>query len=346
MTDFGLVIFETEEKDKRPEGLVPGLLFKTGVFKSSLCTRLFLLFGCKRIKADVRYAALSEDMNVWIIKLPFTIDRLSCFNSSGIKSFIRKYCLEKGITACFMPARAAAEASYAEYSTNHEAGQIIYKSYLEHILRDIYQSNGIRLGALDTVIVAGQDRQELFHIVRRLEPHFKYMTVAVPNNSDVDDELALISDESGLTINICSEWKSVLKNADLIINLAGAAALSKFRLNSRALVINYNNETGSRMQGENTVINGIEFSLSPEVSAILGTEVLRSFSKKELADVVIGLRIGRYSGQTQDDACCAGILEEFKKCGCNITGYTGRRGIIKAENIVRTVSGQNMAGLG
>ena len=346
MTDFALVIFEIGENSKKPESLVPGLLFMSGIFKNSLCARLFLLFGSKYVKAGIKSVVLNEDTNAWIIKLPFTIGRLPCFNSSAIKGFISRFRLGKEIAGCFMPAVAVVDAAYEEFRIRHDAGQIIYKAHLLHMLHDIFESNDIRLGALDTVIVAGRDRQELLHIVRRLEPHFKYITVAALKNGDLEAELAAISDESGLTINICNEWKSVLKNADLIINLAGASALSKFRMHSRSLVINFNSEASSRMQGENAAINGIEFSLSSDIFASLGTEVLSHFSKKELTEVLTELRIGRYSGQMPDNVCCARVLEEFEKCGCKIIGYIGRRGIIKAENIIKSVRGQGMAGLG
>lgn len=346
MTDFVLVIFETGENSKKPDGLVSGLLFKAGIFKSSLCTRLFLLLKSKNVIAGIKSVILSGDTNAWIMKLPFPIERLSCFNSSIIKGFISKFCLGKGATECFMPADAVVDASYAEYRVKHDSAQIIYKAHLPHMLHDIYETNGIRLAALDTVIVAGQDRQELFHFVRRLEPHFRYITVATPKSGDLEAELAAISAESGLTINICNEWKSILKNADLVINLAGASTLSKFRMNSRSLVINYNSEAGSRMQGENPAINGVEFSLPSDVFTILGVDVLQHYSKKELTEVLTELRIGRYSGQIPDDACCAGVLEEFEKYGCRITGYIGRRGIIKTESIIRSVRSQGMPGLG
>ena len=338
MTDFALIIFETGENSKKAEGLVAGLFFKAGIFKNSLITRLFLSSGRKDVKSGIKSVALNEDTNAWIIKLPFTIGRISSFNSSAVKDFISRICLEKGIEGCFMPAGAIVDAAYEEFRIRHDAGQIIYKAHLPHILHDIYESNDTRLGALDTVIIAGQDRQELLYFVRRLEPHFKYITVASLKDWDLEAELALISDESGLTINVCSEWKSVLKNADLIINLTGASALSKFRMKSRSLVINYNSEASSRMQGENVVINGIEFSLPSNIFVSLGTEVLRHFSKKELTEVLTDLKMGRYSALTPDNVCCAGVLEEFEKCGFKITGYIGRRGIIKAENIIRAIS--------
>lgn len=335
MADFALVIFETDKNGKKNEGLARRVLFKTGMLKSSLCTRLFLLFKSKYVKAGIKSVVLYEDTNVWIIKLPFTAGRLPCFNSGAIKGFVGRFCTEKGAAGCFMPSGAVTDTAYDGFRIRHDAGQIIYKAHLLQILHDIYEDNGIRLGSIDTVIVAGRDRQELLQIVRRLEPRFKFLTVAASKDAGLEDELAEISEESGLTVNTCYEWKSALKNADLIINLAGAPALSKFRMKSRSFVINYNSEAGSRMQGENVVINGVEFTLPPDVTAGLDEEVLQNFSKKELAEAVAGLRIGRYDGQTLDDAFYDRVLEEFGKCGCRIAGYIGRRGAIKAENIIK-----------
>lgn len=345
MADFALIIFEAAENNDKPEGLMSGLLFKSGILKSSLCTRLFLFIKRKYVKACMKRAELRKDINVWIIKLPFTAARLTCFNSKAIRGNINRFCPVKGIR-CFMSAVAATDAVFEDYRIRSDSRQIIYKAHLPYILDYIYESNGIRLGSLDTVIVAGQDRQELFHIVRRLEPRFRFLTIVAPEDTDAEAELSAISAESGLTISICGEGKSALKNAELIINLAGASALSKYRIKTRSLVLNFNSEPNERMQGENTVINGIDYLMSTDMFAGLGTEVLRHFSKKELTDVVMEMRLEHLSGETPDNNCVARVLEEFGNFGCRVTGYFGRRGVLKPENIIRSVRSQHMPGLG
>jgi hypothetical protein len=358
MRDFALVIFESGETEKKPaggfikalpaglRGLAPGLLFKTGILKSGLFTRLFFIIKKKCIEDGVKKVELNEDINGWILKLPFAAARLSMFDSNAIKAFIGRFCAEKGITGCYMPAGAVADAAYEDYGIGRGAGQLIYKAHLQYILEDIYESGGIRLGSLDTVIVAGEDRQELFRTVKLLEPNFKYISVAACKDRDIEEELAEISADTGLTINICTEYKSVLRGADLIINLAGAPAVSKYRMKPGSLVLNFNSGAGARMQGENAAINGIDYLLPADMFAGLGTEVLRQFNKKELTEAVMEATLGDCTDGPPDNIRIARALEEFRKCGCRITGYVGRRGSLKTENIIRAIRSRHIPGLG
>lgn len=346
MADIALVIFEAGDGGGKPQNPASRLLFNTAFLKSSFFSGLVLRLESKRVRAGIKRVGLMEDTGVRIIKLPFPAGRLTSFSSRAVRDFIDRLRAESGAEECFMPSGASADAEYRDYRIRRDAAQIIYKAHLPYILEDIYESRGIRAGSLDTVVVAGEDRQELLQIIRRIEPYFRYITVAAPQSGDIEAELAGISAESGLTVNICSNWKTALKNADLIINLAGAQALSKYRMKLRSLLLNFNNGAGMRLDGENTVINGIDYILPADVFASLGTEVLRHFNKKELTEMVMDIRLDAYTGRTPDEDCAARVLEEFGKCGCRITGYAGRRASLKAEDVISSLRSRHAPGSG
>ncbi len=346
MADIALVIFEAGDGGVKPQNPASRLFFNTAFLKTSLFSGLFLRLGSKRVKAGIKRVELMEDTGARIIKLPFPAGRLSVLSSSAVKGFIERLRTENGIEECFMPSGASADAVYRDYRIRRDAAQIIYKAHLPYILEDLYESRGIRAGSLDTVVVPGEDRQELISIIRRIEPYFRYITVAAPQSGDIEAELAGISAESGLTVNVCCNWKTALKNADLIINLAGAQALSRYRMKPRSLLLNFNNGAGVRLDGENTVVNGIDYILPADVFASLGTEVLRHFNKKELAEMVMDIRLHAYTVRTPDEDCAARVLEEFGKCGCRITGYAGRRGSLKAEDVISSLRSHHAPGSG
>lgn len=352
MADFALVLFENGDGNIKSPAY--RLLFKAGFYKSRLGARLFLRANDRAVRAGVKKTGLYEGTNAWIIKLPVRASLLDGFNRKTIRDYVERLCQGKGTGACFMPAAVTGGDIFKACRVMHNSRSAIFKSHLLYILDDIYEKSGIRLGSLDMVIVSDEEARELFTVVKLLEPHFRYMTVAAANDrghtstgsvtvgsgacplledGGLEDRLAEISGDTGLMIRVSSSWKSVLKNADLVINLSHTADLSGYRMKNASLVININGGRSMRLPGENAVINGIEYLLPAGVFAGLGTEVLRSFSKKELTEAVLDLEL------EESEA----VPEVFEKTGCRIVGYTGRRGLVKAESIVKTVIGNIIA---
>lgn len=355
MADFALVLFESE--DGKIKSLGYRLLYKAGFYKSGLGARLFLRANDRAIRAGVKKNGLFEGANAWIIKLPVRASLLDGFNRKVIKDYVERLCTENGLEACFMPPAVTGSDIFKGCSVRHGHRDAIFKSHLQYILDDIYEKNGIRLGSLDTVIVADEEAQEVYPVVKLLEPNFRYLTIAAANdrghistgsaamgsevcpllkNSGLEERFAEMSGDTGLMINISSSWKTILKSADLVINLSRTSDLSGCRMKNASLVININGGKSARLPGENAVINGIEYLLPAGVFAGLGTEVLRSYSKKEITETVLDLELG--GGGT--------VADLFERSGCRIVGYTGRRGLVKAENVIKTVIGKIMPVMG
>jgi hypothetical protein len=193
------------------------------------------------------------------------------------------------------------------------------------------------MSSLDIVVIPGNDMEELFTTVRLLEPGISFLTVAAPNRAPFEAGLAAIADETGLSVNISADFRHVLKNAELIINFEDTSVITRYRMNPKSLIINLYGPGKSKIAGENTVINGVEYELPERIINVFGRDVLHFFGKKEIADIFICHELGLYGDFVFNELIEQSVRSLFNEKGMTITGFSGRRGVLRVENVLKAV---------
>ena len=349
MADFGLVIFE-DIKIKRKDGnskiknlalklsgKIIGLLFNAGFFKSRFGTKLYFSSLRDDLKKGLSSYELLERLKVWIIKLPFTSGTLFRLNLNYIIEYLERLCTEKGIRDCLIPEPVRDKISGGAFRSHRSSGKVLLKSLLVPVLEAIYPSAGKRIEHLDMVIVSGNDSEELFTIVRLLEPYISFVAIVAADKAEIEIRLSELFSDSGLSFSISSEYRSQLKHADLIINLGKPLDISRYRMSKKSLLINLYDSVESCIPGENTVLNDIAFDMAGANVKNLMYELHGYYSKTEIYEIVMAnkLELDTYDKFTCEMA--EYIQREFKKAGCRITGFVGRRGIISIDSVVKGI---------
>ena len=334
MPDIAFVIFE-EEKAKGKSR--QGLLTKSGFFKLHIGTALLRIFNKKKYQNGINIFEIEPGTDILVIRLPFPPSMLTYLNRQYIERYISKLCSENGCKKCFVPYAVMKLGGFEQYTVDTNSRSVIFKALLMPILDEIYSKSGIRLDNLDTAFVNGEDTAELLTMVKQMEPFMRYINVAASDKGLVEGKLSDICADSGISIFVSSDFKSILRNADLVINLGTVSAISKYRIKPRSLVIDFFGEESPTLRGEFTLIKGMEYSFPMNQYNALGEDIKRSFSKAELTEILMSFKAGLLNEGSYNDTTAALVLKVFKNSCCNITGFKGRRGVLRVENVLKTV---------
>lgn len=333
MPKLAFVVFEKESEKVRK-----GLIQKTGFFKKRIGTVVFQLLNKSKFKNGIHFLKMESGEEFLLIKMPFPLSRLPAFNRRYFERYISQICSTNDCSHCFVPDLARKLSGFEKYTLNANNRSIVFKALLLPILDEIYLKSDFRLDHLDTAFLNGENIGELQTMVKQLEPYMKYINVASPDHEDVEEGLSDICAESGISIYVSSDLKGIFKNADLLINLGKVAALSKVRIKPRSLVIDFSNGLAPKLHGEFTIITGVEYTFPQNQYDAMGDEVQRCFSRIELTEILMAFKAGLLNGGSYNDTTVALILNIFKKNGCKITGFNGRKGVLRVENVLKTIN--------
>ncbi len=327
MPELAFVIFDEEQRGRL------GLIAKSGLFKTYIGTFLFHRFKWKKFKNGIHVFKIEVDTNILLIKLPFQLAMLSILNRKYLERYISRVYSAAGCKKCFVPSDARKLGGFEQYSTDANSRSVVFKALLLPILNEIYLKSGLRLDNLDMAFVNGENSAELLTMVKQLEPYVKYITVASSEKEAVEDVLSDICADSGICIFVGSDIKNILRNAELIINLGKAAEISRYRIRPSSLVVNYSCESNTVLKGEYTAIMGVEYTFQRGMYDMLGEDIQRSFSREELTEILMAFKTGLLYGGSYNDATATLILDIYINCRCSITGFNGRRGVLRVENV-------------
>jgi len=355
MADFALVLFDDGIKAASPDGnshsfikrlsgCFSGLLYRVGLYKSRLGSKIYYFFKKEVFRNGINKVELFGSIGVWLIRLPFPAAGLGRFNPYFIGRYLDKVCSERGIGDCHMPAFICEKTGFDRFSSVLPVGRMSFKSLLPLILEKIFTNSGLNIADLDIVIVPGEDNNELYTVVKILEPGIRYVTIASKDKEAFEKGLSGISEESGLSIGVSGDCKSMFKCADLIINLGNGVLISKCRICPKSVIINFNEPCRLKIQGDNTVINGVEYELPSGIREALGYDVSKLYSRKEAADLIIAHKLGIRKECRFNSEVGSLIRNEFGRCGCKITGFTGLRGAVKMGDLPGSVKRQGLNG--
>lgn len=294
----------------------------------------------EKLKEGFAKIELYDDLNLYLLTLPYSIrevEELAKNKIDGISSFISRMMKEHGIQSCIMPSHMPNMCEFEGSIKSFFNGEFLYRSLLTNILDEILTKKGLSIGDLNITIVEGKDTEELLSVVKLLSKDLKYLTIITENKDRFENEIESIYEETGLSIMTSTDFKSGLKSADIIINMGGMKDnIPNSRINSKALVLNYGKLDFNKVTNENTFINGIEVSLPKRLLLKLDRRLFEYFKATELSEIIlvhkIGININEING-ISSLAITQKVSEEFKKDRYSITGFVGRRNIIKSQNI-------------
>jgi len=334
MPVFAFVVFKDEHEKARLLKLI-----KAGLFKSRIGTALYYFLNKKRFGKETDRINAGPDIEIVSAEMPFPASLLSSFDTSHIGNIIKRIGNKKGWEKCFLPGDVCDLPGLGQFSSKTIDVGIIFKSLLIPLLNIISKSREIKLEDIETTIISGENMSELLAIVSQLEPYIKYINVAAENKKAAENELSGFCSDTGLSAFISSDYKSVLRNSELIINLDKEINLNNYKIKPNSIIINLSIADNSKMQGDFTVINGLLYSFKNDLYSRLGKEICRCFDKDELTNILMAIKAGlldRSSGDNDEVSCgcdyslqfVENVNRVFRSCGGSITGLLGRRGII------------------
>lgn len=335
MPETAFVVFEEKLYRGRP-----GLLASSGVWKLPAGTALYRLLHRKRFERGIRTVPADSTESFLMVRLPFPKSMLPMFDKTYLTRYISRISAENGCVRCFFPPDSVWGMDPGLFFTDdavcfiwEDVRNRIFKSLLLPILDEIYTRNGIRLDRLDIVFLCGLPATGLLPMLKQVEPRLNSVNIAAKKKKDIENSLAELSGDSGLSIFISGDFDGLLRNADLIINLEPASALSEYRIKPHALVLQFGDpDRGGPVRGQYPVVNGVRFFLPEQIYSLLGSDILQNYSREDLADILLALRSGLFhSGNDEMTAESAAGL--FKSLNCRISGYRGRRGELLPDEI-------------
>ena len=181
---------------------------------------------------SVKEIKLCEDLNLYIIGLPFSLMELGFINKNKIAGFIKEECAKREIKGCIIPNEIYNVCSPDGFTANPYNGRYLFKALLTNILDDIYSKRGIRIGELDIVVIKGENDCELYSVIKQLSPLVKYLNVFTDSKTDIQREIDYIFEDYGLSVGISEDFSLAARNAGLIINLCNSFdTLKNIRIN-------------------------------------------------------------------------------------------------------------------
>ncbi|HHW49445.1 MAG TPA: hypothetical protein GXX14_12635 [Clostridiaceae bacterium] len=327
MSNIALVISEKEESSKFVNSKFARRTF-----------RHFLYFARKnKLAESVREINMYENLNLYIIRLPFSLTELGFVNKNKIARFIKDECEKREIKSLIIPDEIYNTCVIDGYAQNPFGGKYLYKCLLVNILDDIYLKRGIKIGDLDIVVIKGENDGELYSVVRQLSPLVKYLSILTDSKDGIQHEIDGIFGDYGLSIGISEDFSLAARDADLIINLRNSFdTVKNMKVNPGAVIINYGGKDAVRFFDKGTLINEIEVGLPKKDFLWVDTSISRFFNNVQIAEIVLSHKTGledMVSAGIIDCSAAEKISKEFVISGFRISNYIGRYGIIRTGDI-------------
>lgn len=294
------------------------------------------LFGesvCKR--------SIGGEMEAVLITLPyayFELSRLSRRKVNQVNAFLKGVCAENEVELCILPELIHRIQPFQGCRVNPFRGQFLYRCLLGNILDEIFSKRGIKTWELDINIIQGQSRTDLYSVIDLLSPMVRFLTVISEEKEIIEQEAGESFDDSGLAVMITADWKSALKNADLIINLDETQGLlTRVKSKNGAVLINLKDTNPAQVPFDGTLVNSVDVRIPSELREMLGRNLLRYFKGLEIAELLVLLELEMGKSVPPDEFPDATRMKQvtkaFKKGGFCITGFVGRHSIFRAEDI-------------
>ncbi|RCX14858.1 hypothetical protein DFR58_11492 [Anaerobacterium chartisolvens] len=326
MASFALFTFENRQANM-PEKSLAG-------FISDKAGRLLLKFRNKEKAAKIN---LFDEVELCVVNAPYSVGEVLS-GKKDMSPLIERVKARYNVDRCILPRSLCGRGGFGQGDTGYVfefSGQTLYKALLVNIIKDVFNKKRKSICDLDITIVHQNNRDELYAIIEVLSPFVKYITVATGDKESIDDEIAQICCNTGLAIRVTSDYRSAVKSAELIINLAYSNRPSiNIRTNFKQVVINYGDLGLEQVSGEGTVINGIDVCIPPKIACMLDKGLFDHYGKLELSEILLSHKSGcheRICGVLCDYELATRLAGEFYRNCYSICGYMGRHNMFKAS---------------
>ncbi|MEG6611383.1 hypothetical protein V6C42_00715 [Pseudoclostridium thermosuccinogenes] len=326
MSSFALVTFKDEHREKDDRA----------VFFKYIAARLKDFFKRPVLEDNISKIELYEGLDVYIIRLPYCLSEIDR-HKARLNRFLSGFAADNDIKYCFLPKDTPDGVQLDACMKFASTGKLLYKSALTLILDEIYTKRNIVVSELDICIVEGESRTELYGVIDLLAPFVKYITIVAKDREAVEEEMNRVYDDTGLCVRVTEEYRSCLKNADIIINLGGLENIPvNAKVNPRAIILNYGSSELNKHSCENIILNGFIINIKKNIPHIITEDVLKAYDATGLMEVILFFRAGmedKLINEYIDGETAKGVSEAFLKCGCSIKEFYGRRNKIKPKDI-------------
>ncbi|MDQ2087703.1 hypothetical protein RBH29_14835 [Herbivorax sp. ANBcel31] len=329
MANLGLVIFCDKKEGTTKLKFLKRIILKIKDFFS----KEFVCFPIKKVKVN-------KDLNIYFIKLKYTLDEISEFKHFKIKKFkknIQKHLTENFLDKCIFPAFAPENLEFDSCIKNPFSGYFIYTALLVSILEIIASKKGVSVKEFDIGIIQGDNHKLFYSYIKILSPLVKFITIITNKKEYVQEKIEEVYDETGLSIRVTDDIESGLDNIDIVINLGDVGKFKKDKkIKSKAIVINYGNAKSDGTMFDNIIIDGISIQFDNSLETILNQNAIRCFTKIELASMIFCHKksiCANINKNNVDNKIIDDIFSHFIKSGCKITGFTGRFQGIEDKNL-------------
>lgn len=330
MPDFAFIVF-----GMKPAAALTGFLAKCGFLKTRMGSALFFWLNKKNSADGIEVLKLKDGTEILKIGMPFDDSLVSSLNISYLERRVSKICREYGCVGYFAPASVRSGDAFRSSFALQKSRSVVYRSLLIPILDVIYKDSGLMLDELDMVFIPSCETDVLTLMVRQIEPFMKYVYVAAADRQRVEDQLADICEESGLSVFVSNDFTYTLGHANLIIcpgNGNGSKALQQ-KIRPDTIVINFSDEGKPFIRGDFCYISGVIYQFPDSEFTCFSDDIRRCFGRSELTEILMALKAGLSDTGDFSEIAVKNVLNAFYGSGCRITGFMGRRGQIGINEI-------------
>lgn len=287
-----------------------------------------------RLRPDilVKGIRLYDERSLIVVKLPYSIEELKGMVRNKANCFIDRVCTDFSIREPIIPLEIRDALGRGNSEPCGYGGKVLFKSLLVDILEEICSARSIKISDIDIVLASEAICPELYTYLSLLSPLVKYVTIITRDRNAVEEDINRIFEDTGLSIGVTTDFKSGLRNGDIIINLCGLRECANLRLKNGAVLINLEGMKIKGVTGQNTVINGVEISLPHKLVHEIGRETLDFFSTEEIAEAILSAESEGWA-DSGGAGFVKGISQSFRRMGCRITGFLGQYNRIRISDI-------------
>ncbi|HEX9060944.1 MAG TPA: hypothetical protein VF941_12250 [Clostridia bacterium] len=320
-----------EKEETAPEGIINSIIrFIKGIFIKDSDDSIKPEKSCPETKGFfLKRDLLLGDVELLSLSLPYTLKEIIELDEkkqNKINSFIENTVSDNASKYVMIPPAVRGVQCFSEFLSK-SPGEKLKKALIPDLLDLIYKKRGVKLGEMEVVIISGGNYEDLSYVLKEMSTELRYVTVISNDPESIKDILDQVYEEAGLSIGVTASCETLIKRADIIINLGSLDGSAINARNNKALILNCGPlfSEGRSFIG-NLVVNGIEIRLPEEIENKVSKEVRLLHDSCSLADAVISLMVLEDGGNMD---LLQNMALYFRKEGYNIKGILGRHAKIK-----------------
>lgn len=277
-----------------------------------------------------------ESINVKIIIFPFSYEAYKKLNYKAIAGYISSECKKAGADILALPdfikkhPLSSKLFSTGELHCRKISSGLFLKAFIPMLMEVFCTDKGLRPDQIDIIITGGGNEAELISIISILEPFVSCIGILDLQKDELEIILNRKFNDTGLTLYISDDFKSLLKNADVIINNEDIGKISDYRLKKESVFINMTDERyrGSRTEG--IVVNGLYADIKDTEFIKFFKKISIYYNKDEITDALLFEYLYRSEGEDESKFRTK-LLNEYRKGSIYIKGYYGRHGPVNKD---------------